>query len=85
MMTIGEWGQLYDHIFSLGSSVYGHVSRDGECHNGTTNHRKVLDSNFSICYKTCRVGGLSLNSTVERDERSTFTSQYFSYFHNCCC
>lgn len=57
-MAIGKWGQLYDHTFSLGSSVYRHVSQE-KCHNGTTNPRKTLHSNFSVCYETCQARGLS--------------------------
>lgn len=60
-MAIGKWGQLYDHSFSLGSSVYRHVSQE-KCHNGTTNTRKTLHSNFSICYETCQAWGLSSTS-----------------------
>lgn len=59
MIAVAELGQLYNHVFSLGS-VFGHVSREEEHHNGTTNHRKVLDADI---LQTCCVCGLSLHST----------------------
>lgn len=51
-MAIRKWGQLYDHTFSLGSSMYRYVSQE-KCHNGTKLF--ILISQYVM--KAARCGG----------------------------
>lgn len=84
VIAVREWGQLCDHVFSLGSNVCGNVIEERERRNWTTNHRKCLILIFQQVIKAALCGGqalIHLKKTVEWKELQSRHYFFPSSFH----